>query len=149
MRLFKHIILISFLCLLPSLMEASIKVPDDLRNPFKIADPRGFDVVEKETKKDPFSISQEKAAEERDKAYYELAKLLRSLPFHGLVSSTGKANDCVVILGEYIFCQRIDVNPDLFDFNGSIYVLSVSEHNMVLSVTMGKETRELRIPFQK
>jgi len=123
---------------------ASVVVPDDLRNPFEVASPSGF--IETS---DTVLPEHNDAQRMRQKNFFDLAKQLRSLPFLGVISHPDRQGECLVLLGDYIFSENMDVDPSSFNFPGSIHVLRVESRKMLISVSLDAEVREIEIPFQQ
>jgi len=131
-------------------LGASVKVPDDLRNPFEVPDPIGFDALRKNA--DARSAKAvDPAVSAREKAFSSIRDKLLSLDVKGIAANFRNPDvaSTTVLLGPYTLKSGMTLPPSDFDFKGIIRIVSISPTEIVVNVSIELETRKMTIPLAR
>lgn len=129
-------------------LDASVQVPQDIRNPFEVPDPTiGFKTASSAAK--PVDT----AAQERAAAFAKVQEKLYSLPVRGIITRMKNASSggVTVLLGNYtIFEGMPDIPSAEFDIpKGIIRVVQVTPERIVFKVSIGLESKDISLPIAR
>jgi len=128
-------------------LGATVPVPQDLRNPFEVADPGR--IMQNAT---PAKEKVDNAAIAREAAFAKVREKLYSLPVLGVVSrmKNSSGGNVTVLLGSYTIMEGTNLPPSDFELNkGILKVTSVTLDRIVIKVSIELETRDITIPLAR